>query len=107
MIILSSVYRGLINGGERYIPGAMKKIIKWDHPAGPKTIHFWAPFMKWVSDFKFLKNEKYTKFALIMTILRAWYLLVQPIWQDLLKNFLKIKLFHFLLQDPFGPDTQW
>jgi long-chain acyl-CoA synthetase len=20
----------------------------WDSPAGPKTIHFWAPAMKWV-----------------------------------------------------------
>lgn len=21
----------------------------WDAPAGPKTIHFWAPAMKWVN----------------------------------------------------------
>lgn len=27
--------------------GALRKFI--DSPAGPKTIHFWAPAMKWVS----------------------------------------------------------
>ena len=48
MIILSGVYRTLISTGERILPGTVKKIIKWEHPAGPKTIHFWAPMMKWV-----------------------------------------------------------
>jgi hypothetical protein len=48
MIILSGVYRTLIGTGERILPSSIKKIIKWDHPAGPKTIHFWAPMMKWV-----------------------------------------------------------
>lgn len=47
MIILSSVYRSLVTGGEKFLPTSIKKVIKWDHPAGPKTIHFWAPFMKW------------------------------------------------------------
>ncbi len=48
MIILSSVYRGLVSTGDRVLPLGLKRIIKWEHPAGPKTIHFWAPFMKWV-----------------------------------------------------------
>merc|ERR1712127_991814 len=47
MIILSSIYRSLISSGEKHIPTAVKRIIQWEHPAGPKTIHFWAPFMKW------------------------------------------------------------
>lgn len=48
MIILSGVYRTLIGTGERVLPATVKKIIKWDHPAGPKYVHFWAPIMKWV-----------------------------------------------------------
>lgn len=47
MIILSGVYRALVTTGERVLPLTVKRIIKWDHPAGPKTIHFWAPMMKW------------------------------------------------------------
>jgi hypothetical protein len=47
MIILSSVYRILVNGGERLLPVGVKRVIRWEHPAGPKTIHFWAPFAKW------------------------------------------------------------
>jgi hypothetical protein len=45
MIILSNVYRILIANAERILPEAVRKAIKWDHPAGPKTIHFWAPMM--------------------------------------------------------------
>jgi hypothetical protein len=45
MIILSNVYRILIANAERILPEAFRKAIKWDHPAGPKTIHFWAPMM--------------------------------------------------------------
>ncbi len=48
MIILSGVYRSLVGTGERILPNSIKKLIKWEHPAGPKTIHFWAPMMKWV-----------------------------------------------------------
>lgn len=29
-----------------------------DSPAGPKTIHFWAPAMKWVKKKKQKKNPK-------------------------------------------------
>lgn len=47
MIILSSVYRILVASGDRIMPLGVKRFIKWEHPAGPKTIHFWAPFAKW------------------------------------------------------------
>lgn len=45
MIILSGIYRSLVTNGERLLPASVKRAIKWDHPAGPKTIHFWAPMM--------------------------------------------------------------
>lgn len=48
MIILSSVYRFLIQKTEQVLAPKTLKAIKWEHPAGPKTIHFWAPFAKWV-----------------------------------------------------------
>jgi hypothetical protein len=47
MIILSNVYRVLIASGDRILPHGIKRFVKWEHPAGPKTIHFWAPFAKW------------------------------------------------------------
>lgn len=47
MIILSGVYRSLITTGERVLSPGMKKVLLWDHPAGVKTIHFWAPIAKW------------------------------------------------------------
>ncbi|RNA26092.1 mitochondrial pyruvate carrier 2 [Brachionus plicatilis] len=47
MIILSGVYRFLVNTTERVLAPNTLKAIKWEHPAGPKTIHFWAPIAKW------------------------------------------------------------
>jgi hypothetical protein len=49
MIVLSGVYRSIVTTGDRILPAGFKRAIKWEHPAGPKTIHFWAPFMKWVN----------------------------------------------------------
>lgn len=49
MIILSGVYRSLIGTGERVLSPGFKKFIRWEHPAGPKYVHFWAPIMKWVN----------------------------------------------------------
>ncbi len=43
MIILSSVYRALVKTGDRILSNRVKSLIKWDHPAGPKTIFFWSP----------------------------------------------------------------
>ena len=69
MIILSGVYRTLVSTGDRIIPAGLKSFIKWEHPAGPKTIHFWAPFMKWVSDFIFNLVFAYKNFLKLFFIL--------------------------------------
>uniref|UniRef100_A0A0B7BEU8 Mitochondrial pyruvate carrier n=1 Tax=Arion vulgaris TaxID=1028688 RepID=A0A0B7BEU8_9EUPU len=45
MFILSSVYRTLVAIGDRHVPTKFRMV--WDHPAGPKTVHFWAPGVKW------------------------------------------------------------
>ncbi|OQV16622.1 putative Mitochondrial pyruvate carrier 2 [Hypsibius exemplaris] len=42
---MSVIYRGLVNSLDRHVPKGMRPL--WEHPAGPKTIHFWAPFGKW------------------------------------------------------------
>ncbi|CAF3204560.1 unnamed protein product [Rotaria socialis] len=47
MFILSDLYRVSIGVGNRVLTPRMKQIVKWDHPAGMKYIHFWAPLMKW------------------------------------------------------------
>ncbi|KAH9525049.1 Mitochondrial pyruvate carrier 2 [Bulinus truncatus] len=46
MIILSPIYRALVGIGDRCMPTKFRPL--WEHPAGPKTIHFWAPAVKWV-----------------------------------------------------------
>jgi len=46
MFILSDIYRMLIGIGERNLSPKMKSLVKWDHPAGPKYIHFWSPVVK-------------------------------------------------------------
>jgi hypothetical protein len=48
MIILSPLYRALVGFGDRNIHKFPVKIRDlWAHPAGPKHVHFWAPFAKW------------------------------------------------------------
>ncbi|KAK0053526.1 mitochondrial pyruvate carrier 2 [Biomphalaria pfeifferi] len=46
MIILSPLYRALVAVGDKCVPTKFRPL--WEHPAGPKTIHFWAPALKWV-----------------------------------------------------------
>ncbi|XP_017480426.1 PREDICTED: mitochondrial pyruvate carrier 2-like [Rhagoletis zephyria] len=41
----SALYRVLVNSADRYVPSKLRPL--WEHPAGPKTIFFWAPAMKW------------------------------------------------------------
>jgi len=45
MLVFSSIYRSLVALGERNVPAKLRPL--WEHPAGPKHIHFWAPFAKW------------------------------------------------------------
>ncbi|XP_035453266.1 mitochondrial pyruvate carrier 2 isoform X1 [Spodoptera frugiperda] len=42
---MSKVYKAVISVADRFVPGALRPM--WDHPAGPKTIFFWAPACKW------------------------------------------------------------
>ncbi|KAI3378143.1 hypothetical protein SNEBB_007087 [Seison nebaliae] len=42
----SKLYRWLISVGDRTLSPSLQQRIKWNHPAGPKTIFFWSPVMK-------------------------------------------------------------
>ncbi|KAJ8711844.1 hypothetical protein PYW08_008798 [Mythimna loreyi] len=42
---MSRVYKSIVTIADRFVPGAMRPM--WEHPAGPKTIFFWAPAFKW------------------------------------------------------------
>uniref|UniRef100_A0A1L8E084 Mitochondrial pyruvate carrier n=2 Tax=Nyssomyia neivai TaxID=330878 RepID=A0A1L8E084_9DIPT len=41
----SAVYRGIISTADKFVPPKMMPL--WNHPAGPKTVFFWAPVFKW------------------------------------------------------------
>jgi len=41
----SALYRGVVNTVDKFVPGKLRGL--WEHPAGPKTVFFWAPTMKW------------------------------------------------------------
>ncbi|XP_011185003.1 mitochondrial pyruvate carrier 2 [Zeugodacus cucurbitae] len=43
---LSRIYNSLIGTTDKYVPNSLRPL--WEHPAGPKTIFFWAPLCKWV-----------------------------------------------------------
>ncbi|ALC46878.1 CG9399 [Drosophila busckii] len=43
--IHSKLYNGLIGACDKFVPAKMRPL--WLHPAGPKTIFFWAPVFKW------------------------------------------------------------
>lgn len=68
---MSKVYKGIISVADKFVPNKFRPL--WDHPAGkfntctsinliktnwnvfffvlgPKTIFFWAPAFKWVSN---------------------------------------------------------
>ncbi|KAJ9595122.1 hypothetical protein L9F63_013597 [Diploptera punctata] len=38
---MSFIYRKTISVAEKYVPDKLQPL--WNHPAGPKTIFFWAP----------------------------------------------------------------
>lgn len=42
---MSRLYRGVITIADKFVPASLQPT--WNHPAGPKTIFFWAPTMKW------------------------------------------------------------
>jgi len=42
---MSFIYRAIIRSVDPMVPQRLRPI--WNHPAGPKTVHFWAPTCKW------------------------------------------------------------
>ncbi|XP_069137092.1 mitochondrial pyruvate carrier 2-like [Argopecten irradians] len=42
---LTALYRTAVSLGDRVVPARFADT--WNHPAGPKTIFFWAPSFKW------------------------------------------------------------
>ncbi|XP_045196260.1 uncharacterized protein LOC123551406 [Mercenaria mercenaria] len=42
---MSFLYRNVIRVADKFVPAGLQST--WNHPAGPKTIFFWAPTMKW------------------------------------------------------------
>ncbi|XP_060607968.1 mitochondrial pyruvate carrier 2-like isoform X2 [Ruditapes philippinarum] len=42
---MSLIYRNVIRIADKFVPASLQST--WNHPAGPKTIFFWAPTMKW------------------------------------------------------------
>ncbi|KAL8573506.1 Mitochondrial pyruvate carrier 2 [Nucella lapillus] len=51
---MSVIYRGFISAADKFVPAKLRPL--WNHPAGPKTIFFWAPFGKWILVFAGLKD---------------------------------------------------
>ncbi|XP_026735294.1 mitochondrial pyruvate carrier 2-like isoform X1 [Trichoplusia ni] len=45
MRIASKVYTIIVSIADKFVPKSMRPM--WEHPAGPKTIFFWAPAFKW------------------------------------------------------------
>lgn len=43
---MSALYRVTIKFADQFIPAKLQPF--WNHPAGPKTVFFWAPVFKWV-----------------------------------------------------------
>ena len=39
------IYRTLISTVDRFVPAGLRGF--WEHEAGPKTVFFWAPSIKW------------------------------------------------------------
>ncbi|KAM3174905.1 hypothetical protein ACTXT7_009594 [Hymenolepis weldensis] len=42
---MAFVYKSLVKVGDKICPTSFQPF--WNHPAGPKTIFFWAPTFKW------------------------------------------------------------
>ncbi|CAH4027599.1 unnamed protein product [Pieris brassicae] len=42
---MSKLYKTIISVADKFVPNLMRPL--WEHPAGPKTIFFWAPMFKW------------------------------------------------------------
>jgi len=43
--IPTKIYQALVKSAEPFVPAKLQPL--WNHPAGPKTVFFWAPAFKW------------------------------------------------------------
>lgn len=43
--IPSKIYNAIIGRADKFVPDKLRPL--WQHPAGPKTVFFWAPCFKW------------------------------------------------------------
>ncbi|CAH8616008.1 unnamed protein product [Heterobilharzia americana] len=43
---MSFIYKAVVAAGDKVVPTRLRPL--WNHPAGPKTIFFWAPTFKWL-----------------------------------------------------------
>lgn len=41
----TKIYNGIVKKVEPFVPNKFRPL--WQHPAGPKTVFFWAPAFKW------------------------------------------------------------
>ncbi|XP_025096897.1 mitochondrial pyruvate carrier 2-like isoform X2 [Pomacea canaliculata] len=51
---MSGIYNSIISVTDKFVPAKLRPL--WNHPAGPKTIFFWAPLGKWILVFAGLKD---------------------------------------------------
>ncbi|KAI5645839.1 mitochondrial pyruvate carrier 2-like [Phthorimaea operculella] len=42
---MSKIYKAIVTVADKVVPSTLRPL--WEHPAGPKTIFFWAPAFKW------------------------------------------------------------
>ncbi|XP_069119476.1 mitochondrial pyruvate carrier 2-like [Argopecten irradians] len=76
MRVLSRIYRTVVTVADGYVPE--RYATQWNHPAGPKTIFFWAPCFKWVLVIAGLGDV--TRPAEKLSILQSTALLSGFIW---------------------------
>lgn len=83
----SAVYRLIVNTVDRRVPNKLRPF--WEHQAGPKTVFFWAPAMKWVCvlcfdsfifNFCFLRVWSLPVYRISVVRLRKYPLLKLVIW---------------------------
>jgi len=44
-VVMSVIYRNVIAVVDKFVPPKFRPL--WNHEAGPKTVFFWAPVVKW------------------------------------------------------------
>ncbi|XP_049877627.1 mitochondrial pyruvate carrier 2-like [Pectinophora gossypiella] len=83
---MSAIYKRIIETCDKFVPNSMRPL--WEHPAGPKTIFFWAPICKWglvaagIGDLnrpaESLSLRQHTSLAVTSLIWSRWSLVIIP-----------------------------